>query len=122
MKSGLDVAVDIRKEAPTYGLHVAVELSAENKRQRYIPCGFAHGVVHDGFAARSSEAVFAYKCDNAYMPSSERGKMFNNPDLAVDWRKTPDQWSISPKDKKVSNCRRFPESSMKEVLARGILL
>lgn len=59
--------------SPTYGKHVAVELSAENKRQLYIPRGFAHG-----FAVLSDEAVFAYKCDNVYMPSAERGIMFND--------------------------------------------
>ena len=93
--SVLDVAVDIRKGAPTYGRHIAVELSSENKRQLYIPRGFAHG-----FAVLSDEAVFAYKCDNVYMPSAERGIMFNDPDLAVDWRVSPGQWILSEKDKK----------------------
>ena len=91
----LDVAVDIRKGSPTYGKHVTVELSAENKRQLYIPRGFAHG-----FAVLSDEAVFAYKCDNIYMPSSERGIMFNDPDLAIDWHVSPGQWILSEKDKK----------------------
>ena len=91
----LDVAVDIRKGSPTYGKHVAVELSAENKRQLYIPRGFAHG-----FAVLSDEAVFAYKCDNVYMPSAERGIMFNDPDLAINWRVSPGQWNLSEKDKK----------------------
>lgn len=91
----LDVAVDIRKGSPTYGKHVAVELSAENKRQLYIPRGFAHG-----FAVLSEEAVFAYKCDNIYMPSAECGIMFNDPDLAIDWRIAPDHFLLSEKDKK----------------------
>ena len=91
----LDVAVDIRKGSPTYGKYVAVELSAENKRQLYIPRGFAHG-----FAVLSDEAVFAYKCDNVYMPSAERGIMFNDPDLAIDWRVSPGQWNLSENDKK----------------------
>ena len=91
----LDVAVDIRKNSPTYGKHVEVELSAENKRQLFIPRGFAHG-----FAVLSDEAVFAYKCDNVYMPSSERGIIFNDPDLAIDWRVNPSQWNLSEKDKK----------------------
>ena len=91
----LDVLVDIRKGSPTYGKHVEMELSAENKRQLYIPRGFAHG-----FAVLSNEAVFAYKCDNVYMPSAERGIMFNDPDLAIDWRVSPDQWILSDKDKK----------------------
>jgi len=93
--SVLDVAVDIRKGSPTYGRHIAVELSSENKRQLYIPRGFAHG-----FAVLSDEAVFTYKCDNVYMPSAERGIMFDDPDLAVDWRVRPDQWILSDKDKK----------------------
>ena len=91
----LDVAVDIRKGSPTYGKHVAVELSAENKRQLYIPRGFAHG-----FVVLSDEAVFAYKCDNVYMPSAERGIMFNDPSLAIDWRIAPDKILLSDKDKK----------------------
>ena len=91
----LDVVVDIRKGSPTYGKHIAVELSGENKRQLYIPRGFAHG-----FVVLSEEAVFAYKCDNIYMPSSERGIMFNDPDLAIDWRIAPDKILLSEKDKK----------------------
>ena len=91
----LDVAVDIRKGSPTYGKHVAVELSAENKRQLYIPRGFAHG-----FAVLSDEAVFAYKCDNVYMPSAERGILFNDTDLAIDWRIDLGHALLSEKDKK----------------------
>ena len=93
--SVLDVVVDIRKGSPTYGKHVAVELSCENKRQLYIPRGFAHG-----FAVLSDEAVFAYKCDNIYMPSSERGIIFNDPGLGIDWRVSPAQWNLSDKDRK----------------------
>ena len=91
----LDVAVDIRKGSPTFGQHVAVELSGENKRQLYIPRGFAHG-----FAVLSDEAVFAYKCDNLYMPSAERGIMFNDPALAIDWRIDLSKALLSEKDKK----------------------
>ena len=91
----LDVVVDIRKGSPAFGKHIAVELSGENKRQLYIPRGFAHG-----FAVLSEEAVFAYKCDNVYMPSSERGIMFNDPDLAIDWRVAPGKILLSDKDKK----------------------
>ena len=91
----LDVAVDIRKGSSTYGKHVAVELSAENKRQLYIPRGFAHG-----FVVLSDEAVFSYKCDNIYMPSSERGIMVNDPDLAIDWRIPSEKILLSDKDKK----------------------
>ena len=90
----LDVAVDIRKGSPTYGKHVAVELSAENKRQLYIPRGFAHG-----FAVLSEEALFAYKCDNVYMPSSERGILFNDPALGINWRIDASRAMLSEKDK-----------------------
>ena len=91
--SVLDVAVDIRKNSPTYGKYVAVELSGENKRQLFIPRGFAHG-----FAVLSDEAIFAYKCDNIYMPSAERGIAFNDPDLNIDWRINPENWNLSAKD------------------------
>ena len=91
----LDVAVDIRKGSPTFGKHVAVELSGENKRQLYIPRGFAHG-----FAVLTDEAVFAYKCDNVYMPSSERGVMFNDPALGIDWRIDVSKALLSGKDQK----------------------
>ena len=91
----LDVVVDIRKGSPTYGKHVAVELSAENKRMLYIPRGLAHG-----FAVLSDEAVFVYKCDNLYMQSSERGIMFNDPVLAIDWRIPSEKILLSEKDKK----------------------
>ena len=93
--SVLDVVVDIRKGSPTYGKHVSVELSAENKRILYIPRGFAHG-----FVVLSDEALFVYKNDNIYMPSSERGIMFNDPDLGIDWRIAPEKIILSEKDKK----------------------
>ena len=91
--SVLDVAVDIRRGSPTYGRHVAIELSGANKRELFIPRGFAHG-----FAVLSPEALFAYKCDNIYMPSAERGIRFDDPELAIDWRVAPDRWILSPKD------------------------
>lgn len=90
----LDVVVDIRKGSPTFGKHMAVELSGENKRQCFIPRGFAHG-----FAVLSDEAIFTYKCDNVYMPSAERGMRFNDPALGIDWRVKPDKWNLSEKDK-----------------------
>lgn len=89
----LDVVVDIRKGSPTFGRHISLELSGENKLQVFIPRGFAHG-----FAVLSAEAVFAYKCDNQYMPSAERGIRFDDPDLAIDWQVKPEQWILSPKD------------------------
>ncbi len=91
----LDVAVDIRKGSPTFGKHVAVELSAENKYQLYVPRGFAHG-----FVVLSDEAVFAYKCDNLYMPSHERGIRFDDPALGIDWRVNLSEYLLSEKDKK----------------------
>ena len=91
----LDVAVDIRRGSPTFGKHVALELSGENKLQMYIPRGFAHG-----FAVLSEEALFSYKCDNGYMPSAERGIRFDDPELGIGWQVKPEQWILSPKDTK----------------------
>ena len=91
--SVLDVAVDIRKDSPTFGQHVSVELSGENKRQMYIPHGFAHG-----FAVLSDEAVFAYKCDCVYEPSSERGMRYDDPSLAIDWQIPQEKRILSYKD------------------------
>lgn len=91
--SVLDVALDIRKDSPTFGKHVAVELSAENKRQLFVPRGFAHG-----FAVLSEEVVFAYKCDNSYMPSHERGIAFDDPALGIDWQVKPEKFILSAKD------------------------
>ena len=76
----LDVAVDIRKSSPTFGRHVMVELSDENKRQFFIPRGFAHG-----FLVLSKEAIFTYKVDNQYAPQSEASIRFDDPDLAIKW-------------------------------------
>lgn len=89
----LDVAVDIRKNSPTFGKHVAVELSGENKHQLFIPRGFAHG-----FAVLSEIAVFAYKCDNRYMPSHERGIAFDDPAIGIDWQIDPASALLSAKD------------------------
>ena len=75
----LDVAVDIRKGSPTFGKHVAVELTEENKHQLFVPRGFAHG-----FVVLSDDVIFAYKCDNLYAPTHERGLAFNDPALEID--------------------------------------
>ncbi len=91
----LDVAVDIRKNSPTFGKHVAVELTEENKYQLFVPRGFAHG-----FVVLSDEAIFAYKCDNTYMPSHERGIAFNDPALGIEWRVDAADVLLSEKDGK----------------------
>ena len=89
----LDVAVDIRKGSPTYGKHVAVELTEENHRQLFIPRGFAHG-----FAVLSDEVLFQYKCDNFYAPQADGGIAWNDPDLGIDWRIPVDKVILSEKD------------------------
>lgn len=89
----LDVAVDLRSGSPTYGRHEAVELSAENRLQLFIPRGFAHG-----FAVLSAEAVFQYKCDNFYAPESEWGIDPFDPTLAIDWHLSRAEAILSPKD------------------------
>ncbi len=90
----LDVAVDMREGSPTYGEHVAVELTAENKRQFFIPRGFAHG-----FAVLSERAVFQYKCDNPYAPEYDGGIAWDDPALGIDWRLGADEIVLSEKDK-----------------------
>ena len=89
----LDVAVDIRKGSPTFGQHVAVELSAENKKQLLIPRGFAHG-----FVVLSKEATFAYKVDNYYSPECDRGIAFNDQSIAIDWQLKTNDLQLSVKD------------------------
>jgi dTDP-4-dehydrorhamnose 3,5-epimerase len=89
----LDVAVDIRKGSPTFGKHVAVELSEENHLQLFIPRGFAHG-----FAVLSDEVIFQYKCDNFYAPSYEGAIAWNDPELGIDWKIPTDKAILSAKD------------------------
>lgn len=89
----LDVVVDIRKGSPTYGKHIAVELSEDNHRQTFIPRGFAHG-----FAVLSDEAIFQYKCDSFYAPQSEGAIAWDDPDLGIDWRIPADKIILSAKD------------------------
>ena len=93
--SVLDVAVDIRKGSPTYGQHVAVELTEDNHRQFFIPKGFAHG-----FAVLSDTAVFQYKCDEFYHPESEGGISILDDSLGIDWRIPTDKAILSDKDTK----------------------
>ena len=89
----LDVAVDLREGSPTFGRHVAVELSADNALQLFIPRGFAHG-----FLVLSPEAQFQYKVDNAYAPHSEATLRFDDPALGIDWPHLPVDFSLSAKD------------------------
>ena len=89
----LDVAVDIRQGSPTYGQHVAVELTAENHRQFFIPKGFAHG-----FAVLSETAVFQYKCDEFYHPEADAGISILDESLGIDWRIPMDKAILSEKD------------------------
>lgn len=91
----LDVAVDIRKGSPTYGQHVAVELTEDNHRQFFVPRGFAHG-----FAVLSEEAVFQYKCDNFYHPEADGGISILDTSLGIDWRIPTDKAVLSEKDTK----------------------
>ena len=91
----LDVAVDIRKNSPTFGKVFTLELSSDNKLQLFLPHGIAHG-----FAVLSDYAIFTYKCDNFYAPQSERTIRLDDPTLAIDWRIPIDQRIISEKDKK----------------------
>jgi len=90
----MDVAVDIRKGSPTYGKHVAVVLSGENKKQFFVPRGFAHG-----FSVLSETAVFAYKVDNKYAPESDFGIRWDDKDLNIDWGLLEKDVKLSEKDK-----------------------
>lgn len=90
----LDVAVDIRKGSPTFGQHVAVELTEDNHRQFFIPRGFAHG-----FSVLTDEVIFQYKCDNFYAPQSEGALAWDDPDLGIDWRLPAEKVTLSEKDR-----------------------
>ncbi|MFT5672784.1 MAG: dTDP-4-dehydrorhamnose 3,5-epimerase [Polaribacter sp.] len=98
----LDVAVDIRKDSKTYGMHVAVELSGENKRQLFVPRGFAHG-----FVVLSEFATFAYKVDNTYSPNDEDGIMWNDIDLNINWQLEKEEILLSGKDKELTSFNDF---------------
>ena len=90
----LDVAVDLRKDSPTFGKYMAVELSDENHRQVFIPKGFAHG-----FSVLSEEAVFQYKCDEYYAPESEAAIAWDDQDLNIDWKVPAEDVVLSAKDR-----------------------
>tara|TARA_B100000378_G_scaffold266060_1_gene251060 strand:+ start:152 stop:700 length:549 start_codon:yes stop_codon:yes gene_type:complete len=89
----LDVVVDLRKDSKTFGKHVSVELTEENKKQLFIPRGFAHG-----FVVLSDTALFSYKCDNFYNKESEDGILYNDTDLNIDWKLPDEELIISEKD------------------------
>lgn len=90
----LDVAVDLRKESPTYGKHVAVELNDQTKQQLFIPRGFAHG-----YLVLQDDTIFCYKVDSIYMPTHEGGILYNDPDLKIDWRISESDLKLSEKDR-----------------------
>ena len=90
----MDVAVDVRKDSPTYGKHVAVELTGENKKQLFVPRGFAHG-----YSVLEDHTVFVYKCDNFYQPKSEGGIIYNDEKLNINWMLSEKEIAISEKDK-----------------------
>ena len=98
----LDVAVDIRRGAPTFEKHVAVKLSGENKRQLFVPRGFAHG-----FVVLSETCTFSYKVDNYYSPECDRGIAFDDPELGIDWIVEASKLQLSTKDISKS---KLPES------------
>ena len=91
----LDVAVDIRKNSPTFGQHVAVELTSENKKQMLVPRGFAHG-----FVVLEEDTIFAYKVDNYYSPQNDRGIVFDDKDLNINWILGHNELNLSDKDTK----------------------
>lgn len=91
----LDIAVDIRKNSPTFAQHIVVELSAENKKQLFVPRGFAHG-----FVVIEDDTIFAYKVDNYYSPKNDRGIAFDDPALDIDWILNYDELKLSKKDTK----------------------
>lgn len=98
----LDVTVDIRKESPTFGKHITVELSDDNKRQLFVPKGFAHG-----FVVLSETAVIAYKVDNYYAPNHESGIKWDDKELAIDWKIRAQDILLSEKDKNLSEFKEL---------------
>lgn len=90
----LDIVIDLREKSPTYGKHFSIELSSDNKKQLFVPKGFAHG-----FSVLSKTAIVFYKTDQYYNPESERGINFNDPELKINWKIDLEMAIISPKDK-----------------------
>lgn len=100
--SVLDVCVDLRKESPTFGKHFSIILDDKNNKQLFIPRGFAHG-----FLVLENETIFSYKCDNVYNKSSERGILFNDKRLNINWNFTDDKILLSDKDKQLPTFENF---------------
>ncbi len=98
----LDIVVDVRKNSPTYGKYVSVELSEENKKQLFIPRGFAHG-----FVVLSKKAIFSYKVDNIYAPQCDSGIKFNDKTLNIDWVFNENKLILSPKDKELQSLKEL---------------
>ncbi len=98
----LDIAVDLRNESKTYGQHIAIELSCKNKKQLYIPRGFAHG-----FLVLSESAIFAYKVDNVYAPNYDAGINWNDPTLDIQWGFNKSEIMVSEKDSKLLSFSEF---------------
>ena len=96
----LDIAVDLRKSSETFGQYVSLELSEENKKQLFIPRGFAHG-----FIVLSNTAIFSYKCDNFYNKESEGGVIYNDKDLNIDWGLNEKEFIVSEKDLQLPNLK-----------------
>jgi dTDP-4-dehydrorhamnose 3,5-epimerase len=94
----LDVAVDLRPESKTFGKYFSIILSEENKKQLFVPRGFAHG-----YAVLENHTVFSYKCDNIYYPKAEGGIMYNDKTLNIDWKLNEDEVILSKKDKKLNS-------------------
>lgn len=100
----LDVALDLRMDSPTYGQHYSVVLSAKNKKQLYVPRGFAHG-----YLVLSATAEFFYKCDNFYSKAHEGGIIYNDPQLNINWQIDPSAILLSPKDKLLPEFGKHPK-------------
>ena len=98
----LDVAVDLREGSPTFGRHFSIELSGENHLQMFIPKGFAHG-----FSVLSETAVFQYKCDAYYAPQSEDALIWNDSDLAIDWKIPAEDALVSDKDRRNKTFKQY---------------
>jgi dTDP-4-dehydrorhamnose 3,5-epimerase len=98
----LDVAVDLRKDSPTFGKHFSIELSCENNKQLFIPKGFAHG-----FSVLEDDTIFAYKCDHYYNKESEGGVVYNDKELDIDWKLNKEEIVLAEKDKELKAFQEF---------------